>query len=249
MMRDVRRFTDAGVLAAKDVLTAFDNGELPDVDALLSDSKLTEDVGIEIEVRPFRNRRDAADHLVTSLAPLDSSIDVSRDRGLWTWLGLAWLDLLAPVQLGARMVREHWRWVLAVDDYQKYSRHLLAGPYFVALSHRDDLDRAMAVLVTKVESPGEIVAQLTTRYDIVRSPGIMLAATELYVDPSTTTGFKRGAGGAGAGSPRRLAEVLLQFELTWDVVGMTAEQILQLLPAEFDRFRPSEHGLGVTPSL
>ena len=62
-------------------------------------------------------------------------------------------------------------------------------------------------------------------------------ATILYIDPKTGKP-KKGSGGAGAGSPRRLtAAYLNQIDLTVDYRGMSAEQVLSILPKEFDKFR------------
>jgi hypothetical protein len=36
---------------------------------------------------------------------------------------------------------------------------------------------------------------------------------------------------------RRLVAVIQQFDLTYDLYAMTADQILTLLPPEFDRWR------------
>jgi hypothetical protein len=41
----------------------------------------------------------------------------------------------------------------------------------------------------------------------------------------------------GAGCARRLADVLKQFDVTWDLYAMTTDGLLGLLPGEFDRFR------------
>jgi len=65
----------------------------------------------------------------------------------------------------------------------------------------------------------------------------MEVTTNLYLTPGSTRP-ERGAGGAGAGSPRRLAEVLAQFDVTHDIYGMEPGRLLAVLPSEFDRFRP-----------
>jgi hypothetical protein len=49
--------------------------------------------------------------------------------------------------------------------------------------------------------------------------------------------LKRGFAGSGPGSARRVQIVAKQFGLTYDLHSMRPEQILALLPREFDRFR------------
>jgi hypothetical protein len=58
----------------------------------------------------------------------------------------------------------------------------------------------------------------------------------MYLDASNNQP-KRGAGGKGPGSARRLADVLNQFDVTWDLYSMSYEEVLAMLPGEFDRFR------------
>lgn len=234
--REMRRFNDRGVAAAESLLTDLDEGRDCDIPELLGEPDLTEGTGEPIEIIPFRNRRDAAEHLDEGLRSLQDVVNIERDRGLWTWLALAWIDELAPAVLGERKIRAHSRWILAVDDYRKYYRHLLAGPYYVYRAHRDDPDRAMAVLATAVESPGDIVESVASRQDIVRSPGLMEVFTRLYFDFGSGT-LKKGAASKSDGSARRLAKILMQYDLTWDIVGMSSDEILDLLPQEFDRFR------------
>ena len=94
----------------------------------------------------------------------------------------------------------------------------------------------MAVLATPVDRPGDVVEQLTSRQDMVRSREIMTAATKLYFDRDTGK-LKRGAASKENGSARRLADILLQLDLNWDIMEMPADDLIALLPPEFDRFR------------
>jgi autotransporter-associated beta strand protein len=57
-----------------------------------------------------------------------------------------------------------------------------------------------------------------------------------YYNPATGS-FKRGAGSSVKGAPRRLAALFNQLDLTWYLYGMSADEVLNLLPKEFDRFR------------
>jgi len=94
----------------------------------------------------------------------------------------------------------------------------------------------MAVLYTPVHQPGEIAEQVTGSQHLVSNPNVVETYTSLYIDPSTGW-HKRGAAGAGRGSARRLSPVLNQFDRTFDLGSMSAAQIIDLLPAEFDRFK------------
>ena len=43
---------------------------------------------------------------------------------------------------------------------------------------------------------------------------------------------------SGRGSPRRLITAYWQFHQTYRIDSMTAEQIISLLPNEFEKFKP-----------
>lgn len=64
----------------------------------------------------------------------------------------------------------------------------------------------------------------------------MGALTLLYYD-STLKKLPKGSTGKDAGSSRRFAMLLQHFDLTHDIYEMTADELLELLPSEFDRFR------------
>lgn len=142
--------------------------------------------------------------------------------------------LASPAVRAARVSRH--RWIPTTDDYKTYYRHVLAGPCRIYRAHADDPDRAMSVLATAVAKPGEVVEQSASRQVLITSKDVLAAVTRLYYDADTGSN-RRGAAGRGAGSARRLAAVLQQFDLTWDFYEMEPESILALLPKEFDRFR------------
>lgn len=117
-------------------------------------------------------------------------------------------------------------------DWRRYYRHLAAGPYRVFLAHRDDPIRALAVLCQRPGRPGDLVEQLVSRQEIVTNPAIMAIASEFFVDPGTRRPRPM-ASRKGAGGPRRLIGVLDQFALTWDLSQLSADQLKNMLPAEF----------------
>ncbi len=229
-----RRFNERGLKHVEtnfEDLLALSPDERRDV---ILDDRLTEKLGSPMTVGPVDTRAAAAAHLASELEPVElAGVDVIRDRGLWTWIALAWFEAIEPTlhrgQAGALP-----RWILRVDDYKTYYRHLLAGPYFIHRSHGDAPARALAVLATPVGSPGDVVESLASRQVLVSNPVVMEVATRLYADRAG--GLKSGAGSKEGGSGRRFAEVLNQLELTYDLFGLTPEGLIGLLPAEFDRF-------------
>ena len=103
-------------------------------------------------------------------------------------------------------------------------------------THRDTPERALAVLCQPLHKPGDIVEQLASRQELVTNRAFIAAATRLYVD-STTQQPRSGSGGKSRGAPRRLADFCNQLDVTWDLYAMEADELIDKLPKEFDRFR------------
>lgn len=232
-MRLVRRLKQAGIdrfeafLDSLKTLTPLP----PPVEALdYEDTSEPLEVAIEIEPRTFGSRLEAARYLDSKLS--DSGLkNIEQDRLLWAWLSLFYFDELCPADAsGRRKPGETARWIPQPQNYLRYYRHLLAGPYRIFRAHRDCPQRAM-------DRPGEIVEQFASRQEIVTNQAVIQSTTDLYWDHANNKP-KRGAGGKGAGSARRLADVLLQFDVTWDLYAMEARSLVELLPKEFNKFRP-----------
>lgn len=208
--------------------------------SILEDSAFSEEISPPRVINPILAPSTRLE-LATSLDDLlDSAVpsEVAADIGLWTWLSLFLWDLVCPVDgVGARAPRERAAYVPEPGNFRRYYRHLLLGPYLIFDAHRDDPSRAQALLCKPVHIIDDIVAQIASRAEYVTNPGIVGLATQLYFDETKGT-TKRGAGGKGGGSPRRLADVLKQLDLTWDLYGMSIADLRQILPREFSRFLP-----------
>jgi hypothetical protein len=92
------------------------------------------------------------------------------------------------------------------------------------------------MLCSPLWKPGEIVEQLASRKELVTNRAVADVATKLYYD-SATGSFKRGAGSDTKGAARRLAALFNQLDLTFYLYGMACDELIALLPKEFDRFR------------
>jgi hypothetical protein len=213
---------------------------LPPPVQLLEDPALTELVpgGADVLPQSFKNRLEAGTFLNQLID--DSGINLpERDQGLWTWLTLFYFDEVCPADgHGNRAPQNEARLIAQVDNFQRFYRHLLLGPFLIVRAHRDEPARAIAFLCKPLWEPGEIVEQLASRKELVTNRAVAEAATRLYYEPATGS-FKRGAGSSVKGAPRRLAALLNQLDITWYLYGMNVDDLLGLLPKEFDRFRPT----------
>ena len=189
---------------------------------------------VELHEMAFPSRMEAARFLHSVLAPIS---DPERNKGLWAWLSLFFFDAVCPIDgNGHRKPGELPRHVPEVGNYQRYYRHLLLGPYLIHRFFSKNPDAALSLLWQPVHKPGDIVGQLAARQELVTNFGAIEAATRLYYDPATKR-ERRGAQSKERGGARRLADILNQLDVTWDLYGMQATEIDALLPKEFDKFR------------
>jgi hypothetical protein len=210
------------------------------VESILTDSNTSEelDVEIDVELRSFPSQYKLAEYLFSKL---DGNIpDLERETGVWAWLTHFYFPELCPKKpADIWETGEAARWVPQLDNWKRCYRHLLAGPYFVYQSHRDDPAVTLGALCGPPTKPGDIAASINSRQELVQSRGIMEAVTTLYYDPQKFKA-KRGAQNKTNGSARRFADLMNQLTLTWDLYGISADDLIKLLPEEFNRFRPKQ---------
>jgi hypothetical protein len=104
-------------------------------------------------------------------------------------------------------------------------------------------ENAWYMLDEPINSLSRFTLRLSDATELFRSKGIIGLAHMLYADLDTRQ-MKSGSSGtdratAPPGSLPRLIDVIPQLYMTYDVYGMTPEQLLPLLPPEFDRFASS----------
>ena len=237
----LRRLNEAGIRKFESYLDALDiDPRIEPPTALLDGAETSESVGIQIDIesRPFDSRLDLGSYL-NNLPGFNSLQNLDTDCGLWAWLGLFNFDALCPPDgNGRRRPGEHARWILAPRNFQRYYRHLVAAPYriFRHYSRLNMIGEAMCVLCGAPSKPGDLVEQFCSRQELVTNPSILGAVTRLYYD-SKSGKLKRGASAKGQGSPRRLAVIIQQFDLTFDLYSIGAERLVEKLPREFARFK------------
>ena len=205
---------------------------------LLEVSSCSEVIGGNCSVLDSFNLEDkfsfaeAVDQLINELG-LSSP---ERDAGFWSWLSCYLFERLCPKnRLRAYKPGERARWIADTANYQRYYRHMLAGVWGIYRAHRDDPSRTIALLNGPVNKRGDLFEQVASRKEHVTNNAVVELTKSLYWDGSRSV-MKSGSGGKGAGSPRRLADILWQFDRTWDLYQMTMEDMLEKLPSEFNKF-------------
>ena len=235
-MTALRKLNAKGVAAFRDHLRAIRAGvEFHTNPALLYVDEYSTPVvpRIEVAAKRFARKIDLAIYLAGVLHPIDTPA-LAADAGLWSWLALYYFDQISPAGAdGKRRPREDYHYI-PDDHHRGHERHLLAGPYRLYRMHGEP---ARVLLYPPVHQHGQFVYDLGYRRDFLTNRGLIEAIDRLYWNAGTHRP-KRGAASDRAGSLRRLIAVLQQLELNYDLHGMSASEILALLPAEFDVWRP-----------
>lgn len=250
--QQVCELTAAGIRAAKAYLAALrqDAGAKPPA-GLLTDGRYAQPVApaVYVEQRPFADRRDAGAYLAARLAPLGIA-RIADNAGLWSWLGMFYLEQVVGRYADGRMRIAAADVAYVIDpqsdrrgDSQSHRNRLLAA-WDIYTRHGDA--RARGLLSHPVSGMEQLADRLLGAVEAYRAPGIMDLSNRLYTDPATGM-QKTGIAGGGQnqrppGGIVRLLDVLNQLYMTYDVYGMTAEQLLPLLPAEFARWQTPAPG-------
>jgi hypothetical protein len=187
----------------------------------------------EFEVREFLTAKEMAVAVLASIGAVPLASLLPR-TGLWAWFSFVLRDSLFPRDIsGRRKYGEVHRWFPSdPNDWQKAQRHLVRMPVVLLASLGSNADH---LLCTKPSILPEVREQLTSQQDMFHS-AFQGTARALYFDEKTGR-LKRGAGGKAGGSPRRLARVRQQLDVTWDLFDLTVERMLAILPNEFNRFK------------
>ena len=187
----------------------------------------------ELVVREYETARDLAQAVIDSLSAEGVRHSLHR-IGLWCWLTFVFRhQLFSRDESGRWNSGEVHRWLASdPNDWRKGQRHLIRMPAQLLAEFGGDADH---LLCGRPSVLPEIREQLTSQQDMFERSFQRLARS-LYFD-SKNCKLKIGAGGKGPGSPRRLAQVRRQFDITWDLASLDDTTLMKMLPSEFERFK------------
>ncbi len=232
----LQRFNDKGIAVFKEYLTALKQDKtLAPPFELLKKTTLTEPLAEQIEAEScdFENRMDFVRWLDDAAKVSGSRIPL-HDIGFWSWLSLLLFNQVCPEKKGKREPGELARHILNLHA-QRWYRHLLNVSFRIFYMHRDRPERVRFLLLNSPLSiGGELTSNIVSRQELISCPRTMDMLTHLFVDPET---HKHKAGVSGDAAAR-LGKLLNQYTRTWDIAVMKSNQTINLLPSEFDRFKP-----------
>jgi len=239
---NVRRLTKNGIEEFRKYLSSLRSGSTSDPsNKLLIDPDTSESVPgtAEVERRTFETRLDVAKYLDEALSGLELD-SIETDVGLWSWLSVFCFDQVCPRKKDeSRKPGRDYRHILE-PGYRYGHRHLLAGAYvsYSIYGLGEDLGKLILYSPPSVES--RFHHELVARQSLITNPGVMEAVNLLYFHirekkPKTAALSKK----KKPGTFFRFIGVIQQLDLTYDLYSMTGEEVLELLPSEFDHWRQS----------
>ncbi len=235
-MPSARELTPAGIARAREVLAdSRAHPTMPIVvpHALLFDPPFSAEVPNAPQVlsQPFESRRAAAAYFTPLLAS-------ARSRwfdhyGMWSWLGMYFLrDNIRMRDGRVDLFSRDESYVIFSDESQSERRrylHYLWSAWQVAEVHPD----ATYILDRPLMDQSDIVDRVFSYPRLFNSVAIVQLILRLYADGTNSKPLS----GRSRGGLRHLIRVLDQLERTHDIYGMTLDQLLSLLPADFDRWK------------
>lgn len=198
--------------------------------------------------KTFANSYELGEYLAKHVfvSPVDRSALLS-DKGMWAWLSLAFIESL--IRKGRRAGAGK---PLAAAHYLVQSPRL---SYRLIVRTAWDLvslhGTAAKIAIGSSKSPwGEMAEQMTSSQEIYAHKSFWPVANLLYATPDGLV--KSGAASQrprearldpksklGLGCVRRLPLTFKQFERTYNLRGMTGEEIAALLPGEYSKWLKS----------
>ncbi len=245
----IRRLTEEGLSMFSAWLADGQGDDPPSV--LISGDIVTEpcfDEEVD-ESHQFTTRYDFGVYLVRILAghSMNEIMDETFDA-MWAWLSVVYFKQLRKKnkKSGRFQSSEHFiverRGIKGSLAYRQAPRTC----YELVQVHGE---AARVCLARPIDTFGDIAEQLASRSYLARNRGFIGAAARLYVRNDTIV---RGAGSypikpskrkegdrKGYGGVRRLEQRLSKLELTYDAASMTSDEIVDILPKEFSKFKPT----------
>ncbi len=217
------------------ILELREGGRNNTPDYLLTDHSTSEPLewAVDFEQGSFNTRYDLGIYVTDQLRDIQQQKFLG-DVGFWSALGLFWFDQLCKKNAdGTRRPSEVYNYILS-EKYNHRPRHAVFTTWQLVALYGDD---SRFLLSRELPVRGELVEQLMARQYYLSCVGVMRAASKLYYDPDRQT-FKKGAAArTSAGCIYRFVSWLQQLEVNYDLFSLDQDDLLGLMPREFDRFK------------
>lgn len=218
--------------------------------AILDDPRFSEPIEHEYRIdcgRQFDTTFELGRYLHDEvIGPAADRLEVRAHAGMWAWISLAMVHNLlgrSRKRKGLPLDPAHY-----IDAGARLGYRLICRTAWELVRLHGDNAR---VAISSRQSPwGDIAEQMTSRQEIYMHPSFWAVSSRLYLSndgstrPGTTTqrtkeDRRNPTSRTGLGGLRRLAMSFRQFERTYLVREMPVDQLLEILPAEYGRWKQS----------
>ncbi len=234
----LRTFNESGIRAFRTFLRkARQDPTTPAPSHIVEDETLTKVYvpAVEVEPRRFGSRAEAADYFCRLFKQIPSH-QVANDASLWTWLSSFFFDEVCPRQRGRRKVMNDYCYIYEPRNPHNSYRHRLyiAWRIITAAPQHNRL-----FLRAALPTLDQVTAEVFKRLYLTRIPCIFEILDRLYWDDS------QGKARAGIVTRKnvkpgdlihRLPIRIQQLERTYDLMTLSADQLLDLLGEEFRQY-------------
>ncbi|MCX6699309.1 MAG: hypothetical protein NTV68_05185 [Methanomicrobiales archaeon] len=197
---------------------------------------------IEVEAKIFPSRMELGFFLHFLFQEIDRDLLIDNG-GLWNWLTIQLFDQIAPPDpTGNRKIGEFARYIYN-PHYTRYYRHLVAASWDIYSKYQE---KSKIFLTTPLNVTNKVTLELACHQNLISNENMVDAILALYWQSGNDggEGLKRGTASRKApGNLYRFVTLMNQLELTYDVFSIPSQEILELLPLEFNKWK----GIKKTP--
>jgi len=207
-----------------------------EIDEILFNNEFTSEFGDDYEIdrgKEFENRYDFGKYLYG----IFRSKHVEKEIGMLSWLALLFLNQICK-KLGKSnrlQILSKYRYIPEIENSWRFYRHLVLTPIIVWQRLKED---SILLLSNPLYESGDAVEQLMSRQDFIANEKILTVARKLYFDEQKRRPKPRAFSDSEPGNAKRLArDIVPQLSMTYDLYDAPINQIMDLLPKEFEKWK------------
>lgn len=235
----LRRLTASGIAAFRGYLAGLrsGSGETPPYQMLEEDDYAVPAYDeIVVEERLFSSRLDFAKYAQGIFSKIEPD-ELLNDTGVWAWLSLYYFEQVCPLRSdGLRSPGRDYRHI-PEPGFRYGHRHLLSGAHLVYTIYGLGDYPGVFLLYSALSNESQIYHQIVSRQNLAANRVVVEAAGRLYFDKKTRRPKKGAFQTNRPGALHRFVALIQQLDLNYDLYSMEPFEILDLLPAEFDRWK------------
>jgi hypothetical protein len=205
---------------------------------ILEDDRYSKRLGFagRLPERKFERKYDLGMAICTGLGR-ENADRMLLIPNAWPWLSLLYHETTFPQKNGKWQTGDDARHLIQTIHGRKQDqshRHLVKSAVTNVLRFRE----YAVVLMGNQIGQSKIEEQVMSRRvdpPLAHQAEFIKTLYRLYWDADAND-MKRGASGDGAGSVMHMIDLLTQFDMTFDIASLAADDFMRLLPNDFKRF-------------